>query len=85
MGDVGETFKALKEHVKAVKKNRLLMADDSIWKKHTDYHWFNYLSNGDKAEYWPSTGKMGIKGNIFHINSKKGKKVLSELNAQIQK
>jgi len=85
MGDVGDDFRALKEFRKAIKKVNLLEADDSMWRKHTDYHWFNYLDNGDKVEYWPSTGKMRIKERIFHIKSNKGKKVLSELNAQIQK
>ena len=85
MGDVGEDFRALKEFRNAIKKVNLMEADDSIWRKHTAYHWFNYLDNGDNVEYWPSTGKMGIKGKIFHINSKKGKKVLSELNAQTKK
>jgi len=81
MGDMRESFDIMKQKRKQEKINNLKNADDSIWNKHTDYHWFAYLANGDKVEYWPSTNKMGIKGRIFSSRSKRGKDVIAMLKA----
>lgn len=79
MGDMREYFQIMKDDAKTKKAKNLAEADESIWRKHTDCHWFNYLSNGDKVEYWPSTRKMSIKGRVFSSNSKRGRAVFSEL------
>ena len=79
MGDMREYFQIMKDNTKQKKAKNLDEADESIWRKHTAYHWFNYLSNGDKVEYWPSTNKMSIKGMVFSSNSKRGKSILNEL------
>jgi len=79
MGDMRECFQLMKEMAKSKKTENLAEADESIWRKHTSYHWFNYLSNGDKVEYWPSTRKMSINGMVFSSNSKRGRAVFNEL------
>ncbi len=79
MGDMREHFQLMKEQAKLAKAKNLAKADCSIWKKHTAYHWFNYLGNGDKVEYWPSTNKMSVKGKVFSSKSKRGQSVFNEL------
>lgn len=79
MGDMREYFLLTKEQAKLAKAKNLADADCSIWKKHTTYHWFNYLGSGDKVEYWPSTNRMSIRGKLFSAKSKRGQSVFNEL------
>jgi hypothetical protein len=82
MGDMRECFQLMKEMAKSKKTKNLAEADGSIWRKHTAYHWFNYLDNGDKVEYWPSTNKMSIRGKVFSAKSKKGQSIFNELKSK---
>lgn len=69
MGDVGETFRALKERKKEQKAKRLQSANPEGWEKHTDYHWHRTI-NGKKINYWPSSGLCMIENKRYNINSK---------------
>lgn len=69
MGDMGEIFRDMKERKKAIKQSRHLSADSYGWKKHTEYHWFRYV-DGNKLEYWPSTGLCMYQGRKCNIDSR---------------
>lgn len=64
MGDVGETFKALRGHVKEIRKENLNSASSDGWKKHTPYHWYRDL-NGKRLDYWPSRNKFQYEGKVM--------------------
>ena len=64
MGDVGECFKALKEHRKIQREKNLKNADPKGWNIHTDYHWSMDL-NGYRLDYWPSKNKFQYKGKVM--------------------
>lgn len=64
MGDVGEDFKAHREHNKKRKEGNLKNADTDGWKVHTAYHWSRDL-NDKRLDYWPSRNKFQYEGKII--------------------
>ena len=57
MSEMGDTFRALTEHIKVRRGVNLLNADSDGWKKHTAFHWSREL-NGERLDYWPSRNKF---------------------------
>lgn len=64
MSDIGDDFKALREHHREVRRRRLAETDDTGWSKHTPYHWYRTL-NGSKLDYWPSRNKFMYRGKVM--------------------
>lgn len=64
MGDVGETFRAFREHDKERRQQNLAEASAEGWLKHTPYHWSREL-NGKRLDYWPSRNKFQYEGRIM--------------------
>ena len=64
MDDIGEYFKALREHNKRKREANLAAANDEGWTKHTTYHWSRTL-NGKRLDYWPSRNKFQYEGKIM--------------------
>ena len=64
MGDVGETFRALKEADKERKHRNLNAFDPTGWTKHTEYHYSRQL-NGKRLDYWPSRNKFMYEGKVM--------------------
>ena len=64
MGDVGEAFKALKEHRKKKRQENLKNANPDGWTKHNDYHWSRTL-NGKRLDYWPGRNKFMYDGRVM--------------------
>jgi hypothetical protein len=64
MGDMADSFNALKEHDKERRKKNLNAAIDDGWKKHTPYHWSRKL-NGKRLDYWPSRNKFKYNDNVM--------------------
>jgi hypothetical protein len=64
MGDTGDDFKALKDHMKAKRAANLSSAKPEGWTVHTDYHWSMTL-NGKRLDFWPSRNKFQYDGRIM--------------------
>lgn len=77
MGDVGEMYKAIREHSQERRRERHQSADASGWSKHTKYHWYRMIE-GEKLDYWPSTGRCRFKGRNRNINSKFIKELIQD-------
>ncbi len=77
MSDLGELFKAWDDHKKEVKAKRLESTSDEGWSKHTTYHWFRFV-DGNKVDFWPSTGMCMYKGKRRNINSKFMKNLIKQ-------
>ena len=69
MGDMGDTFNAMKEATKAHRAEMLSRADTSNWTKHTEYH-FSRMFDGERIEWWPSGGKAKYKGRMVYGHKK---------------
>lgn len=67
--DTALDYQALKAHTKQKKVDRLESVCEEGWSKHTPYHWYRVI-DGDKLDYWPSTGKCRWKGRNSNIHSK---------------
>lgn len=71
MGDVGEAFKALRQHRKEQRESNLENAENhcsaQCWTKHTKYHWARDL-NGYRLDFWPSKRKFMYKGKVMTGN-----------------
>ncbi len=81
MGDMSEIFRAMTEHKKAVKKDRLDSANPDGWEKVTKYHW-RMRADGKTVNYWPSTGLCMIGGSSkrYNINSVYIKSLINKRN-----
>lgn len=65
MGDMGDTFNAMREATKEHRRAMLAKADTSQWTRHTDYHFSRIFGpthdpNGGRIDWYPSTGKAMI-------------------------
>lgn len=69
MGDMGEIFRAMKEHNKERREARLAAANPEGWTQHTPYHWSRTIG-GKRINYWPSNGLVMIGQKRHNINSK---------------
>ena len=65
MGDMGDTFNAMKEADKERRNKNLAQADTAGFKKHTEYHYSCNLK-GERLDYWPSKNKWRWKNKIYH-------------------
>ena len=65
MSDMGETYKELRKSKQRRRHARLKEADDTGWGKYTSHHWYRDIK-GTKVEYWPSTGKFRVYGQVKH-------------------
>lgn len=75
MSDMGDMWREVKKRQQEKRWNRLETADDTGWSKHSIYHWYRMV-NGEKLDYWPSTGRCRYKGRNRNINSKFVKELL---------
>lgn len=64
MGDVGDSYKLLKELNKQRKEDNLKNASKEGWHLHTEWHWSRSL-NGERLDYWPSKRKFRYKGETM--------------------
>lgn len=63
MGDMGETFNAMKAADKERRHRNLQSADPAGWTQHTPYHWSRQL-NGKRLDYWPTRNKFRYDGRV---------------------
>lgn len=77
MGDMADTFNALKEHNKCQRAKRLQAASTEGWSKHTEYHWYRFVGD-KKINYWPTTGLVMIGPKKYGINSKYIKSLINQ-------
>lgn len=77
MGDVGEMWKAVKEHRQKRKYDRLAAADATGWTKHTEYHW-SRMVGGKKMDYWPSTNKVHYDGKTMAFGKKRYQEIMAK-------
>lgn len=77
MGDMGDTFKAMQENIKAHRAEMLAKADTTGWTEHTPYH-FSRTINGERIEWWPSGGKVKYQGKMVY-GHKKIEKLFSKI------
>ena len=73
--EIAQTFRAMKEARKEKKAARLDAANPDGWTQHTPYHWSRII-DGEKLNYWPSTGLCMYKNKRTNINSKRVKALL---------
>lgn len=69
MSDMGDDFRAMREHRKERRAQSLSRAEKRDWPVqwtvHTEYHWSCTLA-GKRLDYWPSGGKFQYEGRV-HI------------------
>lgn len=65
MGDMGDTFNAMKAATKQHRRDMLAKADTTGWTKHTDYH-FSRTFAGKQVDWWPSGGKAMYAGQMLY-------------------
>lgn len=65
MSDFAEVYQALRKSKQRRRRTRLKEADDTGWDKYTSHHWYREIK-GIKVEYWPSTGKFRVYGQVKH-------------------
>lgn len=69
MGDMGDTFRVMKQQTKAHRARMLEQADLEGWARHTDYH-FSRTFDGKRIDWWPSGGKAKYDGKMIYGHRK---------------
>ncbi len=59
MGDMGETFEALKAATKEHRANMLAQADTTGWEELTEWHFRRHFGQ-TRVDWWPSGGKAQV-------------------------
>lgn len=68
--EIGDIWKSVRAKQQEANRKRLESADDTGWKKHTEYHWSRQL-NGLRLDYWPSKSKFQYQGRVMTGNVNK--------------
>lgn len=69
MGDMAETFNAMRDATKQHRAAMLAKADTTGWTKHTEWH-FSRVFNGKRMDWWPSGGKAMFDGRMVYGHRK---------------
>ena len=69
MGDMGDTFNAMKESTKQHRKDMLAKADPAGWTQHTEWHWSRMVGS-KRLNWWPSGGKAQFDGRMVYGHRK---------------
>jgi hypothetical protein len=64
VSDLGEDFKAMKDHYQKVRHERARTEDPTGWTQHTQWHWSRKL-NGVRLDYWPSRQRFRYGGRTM--------------------
>ena len=69
MGDMGDTFNAMRAATKEHRARKLAEANTEGWTQHTPWH-FSRTFNGERVDWWPSGGKAQHKGRMIYGHRK---------------
>lgn len=61
MSEIGDDFKAMQEHYRKIRHDRVKHGAPPGWTEHSQWHWSRML-NGKRLDYWPSTQKFRYAG-----------------------
>jgi len=85
MGDMADTFNAMKSAKKEHRAKMLEQANTTGWTAHTPYH-FSKVFNGFRFDWWPSAGKAQYLNKMIYGRGKVNAmiKKLSETSIQLE-